>query len=105
MSYVKLAEETSSLHIRLTEAGFQELQSQRDDMGWKRGTLYILLDLLEDWLCNGWEWVKPEDIGALTSAPILRSPRGTLYWFPAYAITCEIEEMLANGEVVFSRAS
>jgi len=104
-SHVELTEGIGSLRIKLTEAGRGALESQRDDWGWTRGTLYIFMDLLEDWLCNGWEWVKPEDIGALTSAPILRSPAGTLYWFPAYAVTCEIEEMLVNGEVVFPRAS
>ena len=30
-----------------------------------------LYELLEDWICNGWAWVAPEQIGALTDAPII----------------------------------
>jgi len=102
--YVDLSEGPNFLRIYLTETGREELEAQRDGMGWKWGTIYVFQALLEDWLGNGWEWVKPEDIGALTSAPILRSPNGMIYWFPNYAITCEIEEMLATGHVDFVEA-
>lgn len=27
--------------------------------------------ILEDLMCNGWDYVQPEEIGALTSAPII----------------------------------
>jgi hypothetical protein len=107
---VELVETPDCLLIKLTEAGRQELESQKteetdDEIGWKRGTSHIFQDLLEWQLCNGWEFVNPEDIGALTSAPILRSPNGKLYWFPDYAVTCEIEELLEKNEVRFSVAS
>jgi len=103
--YVKFVETPDCLLIKLTEAGRQELESQRDDNGWKRGTIYIFEDLVEWQICNGWEFVKPEDIGALTSAPILRSlGNDKLYWFPDYAVTCEIEELLEKNEVRFPLA-
>jgi len=103
MSYVDLVETPHFLSIRLLPAGREELLDQRleDGNGWKHGTVYVFMNLIEDWLCNGWQWVEPETIGALTAAPILRSPMGKLYWFPDYAITCELEEILAKGEVLF----
>jgi hypothetical protein len=30
-----------------------------------------LAEVLEHYLANGWEWLQPEEIGALTAAPIL----------------------------------
>jgi hypothetical protein len=103
--YVEFIEVPNYLSIKLLPDGREEIESQREGEDcWKKGTNDILLDLLEWQLCNGWEWVEPEDIGALTSAPILRSPNGKIYWFPNYAVTCEIKEMLEKGEVRFDLA-
>lgn len=113
--FVEFVKAPAGMIIKLLDAGREFLQEQRDGMGWRRGTLYIFNDLIEWQLCNGWEVVPPEDIAALTSAPILsddveRDDRGelqrvgALYWFPAYAVTCEIKELLANGTVFFPRA-
>ena len=110
--FVEFIPLTSALRIVLLPAGRDFLNNQRDDMGWRHGTLCIFLDLIEFQLRNGWSMVKPEDIGALTSAPILSDnaryddqrnfvDASMLYWFPDYAVTCEIEELLVNGEVRF----
>ena len=116
-SYAELEKKADELVIRLTAVGREFLKEQRSGAGtgWKRGTLHILQDLLEDWLCNGWEFIRPEEISALTSAPILsddakRDDKGELtdvgnvYWFSDYAVTCEIEELLARGQVAFPKA-
>ena len=61
---------------------------------------------------SAWEWVSPEDIGALTSAPILsdeveQNDRGEtvkvgrVFWFPDYAIRCPVEDLLERGFVEF----
>ena len=68
--------------------------------------------ILEDHLCNGWEMVPPEDIGALTASPILSDEilrddegriveAGRVYWYPDYAVRDEIEEIRANLVLVF----
>lgn len=116
--YVELIEVPSGLRIKLNDTGRTELLEQRNEEsdGWKKGTLCTLQDLLEDWLGNGWSFVAPQDIGALTDAPIL-SPDveqddhgnvvkvGKVYWFPNYAVECELNTLLEKGEVFFPLAS
>src|ERR1051326_6074861 len=52
-----------------------------------------LAETIEWQLCNGWSMLRPEDIGALTEAPILSEEAdfdnqgvshnvGTVYWYP-----------------------
>ena len=116
MSYIEIEKKEDGIVLKLTDEGREELNALRFGVdGWVKGTNDILLDMLEDHLCNGWEMVPPEDIGALTSAPILseevvRDDYGTLvsvgkvYWFPNYQIECELETMLETGEVFFPAA-
>jgi hypothetical protein len=74
-----------------------------------------LVDLLEDHLGNGWDILAPEEIGALTEAPIIaesdeifRNDRnevvlaGKIYYFDKYAILDEIEEFAKGKSVMFS---
>jgi hypothetical protein len=57
--------------------------------------------------------VPPEDVGALTSAPILSDSAqrdddgkltaiGNVWWFPEYAVTSELEELMEKGFVEFT---
>jgi len=100
-----------NLEIRLNRSGrrhFSEIREQRDALG----TNAALHALLEDHLCNGWEMVPPEDIGALTAAPILSeeivrneegrvTDVGRVYWYPDYAVRDEIEEIRTKLALVF----
>jgi hypothetical protein len=63
--------------------------------------------------CNGWEWIAPEEIGALTNSPILsdcvdRDDQGLLarvgvvYWFPNYQIESAIQTLSVTGKVIFT---
>ena len=116
MSYVTLTKLPKFLRISLTPEGREELMDKRNADGtWKAGTDSILADLLEDHLANGWEIVPPEDIAALTSAPILsdsaqRDDQGKLtgigdcWWFQNYQIESELETMLDKGFVDFDLA-
>lgn len=74
-----------------------------------------LCDVLEDHLCNGWSMVRPEQIAALTSAPIITDDlnddedgkvisTGTIWWFPDYQIRNEVAELLDGKSVVFTKA-
>jgi hypothetical protein len=125
--YTELEKLLGKLRIKLTPAGREELEGQlltdgeeyrdSDPTGyqWKRGHNEIFHDLLEDHLCNGWEMVPPEDIGALTSSPILSDSAvrddddkltsiGDVYWFPEYQVKSELEELLEKGFVDFTLA-
>ena len=83
-----------NLNVAATELGLKEIPAYKD-----KPTDNALMDIFEDLLSNGWEWKNPEDVGALTSAPILLSPSGNVYWHERYQIEDPIE-MLANGETV-----
>ena len=101
--YVDLEKkDDGNLHILLTSEGrreFVEIERERN----RAGIASALHLLLEDHLSNGWEWIAPEEIGALTSAPILsdeaeRDEFGQivavrrLFWFPDYAVVDEIRQ-------------
>ncbi len=100
-----------NLRIVLTETGkveFGTVVEERD----RFGIHAALCTLLEDHLCTGWELVPPEDIGALTAAPILsddilRDEEGSVveigrvFWYPDYAVRDEIEEIRRDLVLVF----
>src|SRR5438094_504103 len=101
MSFVELDKRDGKLRITLTPSGRVMLQ-HRLDGGESIGTDAVLYALLEEHLGNGWEWIRPEELGALTSAPILsdecsRDEQGLLdqvgavYWFPRYQIESPVE--------------
>jgi hypothetical protein len=68
--------------------------------------------MMEYHLCNGWDSVRPEEIGALTSCPFILSDdverdergelvtAGTVYWYEQYQIDSPVEELARNGRVV-----
>lgn len=110
--YVDLQKtEGGELRIALTENGqteFSTIIEERD----RHGINAALRALLEDHLCNGWEMVPPEDLGALTSAPILSdeisrdekgrvTEAGRVYWYPDYQVRDEIEEIRERLELLF----
>jgi hypothetical protein len=84
---------------------------QREDLdpekSWEEGFEYLL--------SNGWDAIPPEEIGALTDAPIIghaeRDERGEMvdaydiYWYPEYELKNPIEELKKNGEVIFTKAA
>ncbi len=103
-----------NLRIALTADGKDEVETFRIEK-YQHGTWAALVCLLDDHLSCGWELIAPEELAALTSAPILgtgidRDDQGKicrvehLYWFPDYAIRDEIEELLTAGEITFDRA-
>ena len=75
-----------------------------------------MYDAFEHLIANGYMWVQPEDIGALTSAPIL-SDGGTkddgsidlsgganVWWYPNYAVRSPMEDIAETGKTVFTFA-
>jgi len=87
---------------------FAAIREQRD----AHGIHAALCALLEDHLGSGWEMVPPEDIGALTAAPILSdeitrdeeghvTAAGRVYWYPDYQVRDEIEELRSHLMLLF----
>jgi len=73
-----------------------------------------LAELLEYQTANGFEWIQPEEIGALTDAPIIawgavRDDSGKLidpgavYWFESYQVTDAIKNLKGGRGLVFLR--
>lgn len=69
-----------------------------------------LWDVLEYQLCNGWDRIAPEEIGALTDGPIISQDSqrddhgnlvkcGRIYWHERYQIENPVE-VLASGKPV-----
>ena len=99
------------LEIVLNESGREEFETI-DEMRSAHGIDAALATLLEDHLGNGWEMVPPQDIGALTSSPILSDEDerddeeaitevGRVYWYPEYQVCDEIEELRERLVVLF----
>lgn len=78
---------------------------------------HILAELLESagYIGNGWAVIAPEDIGALTSAPIVGympnynddgkvTDAEAIYWFPRYMVESFIDTLLEKSEVLFEKA-
>ena len=54
----------------------------------------------EIWRGN-FHFVKPEDVGALTSSPIIQAKNGDVWWFPGYMIDDPWQELKNKGRVIF----
>lgn len=76
----------------------------------------ILAEMMEDIICNSaWAFLAPEEIGALTDAPIIGSEvfhddlgnietTGNVYWFPDYMIEDPAKILYKAGQIVFTKA-
>jgi hypothetical protein len=107
--------ENGNLSIEITPEGKEELETIKE-----RNQNYsgIWDDLLESYWTNGsFTPIQPEEIGALTSSPIIglnidRDDEGKIipdasnkfWWFPEYQVIDEFEKLLNDGKVVLSAA-
>ena len=110
--YVDLEEkEDGNLEIVLTDDGRQEIVELQE-----LPEEEAMSTLLEDHMANSsWEWLAPEEIGALTSAMILtcdaeRDDEGKLervgrvYWDSSYQVQSTVEELAKSGRVTWAGA-
>lgn len=104
--------EDGDLAIVLTPEGQEEI-GRAIAQGQNIDSEQFMCDLFEHPLCNGWEWIRPEEIAALTDAPIVsdrteRDEDGTLvkigrvYWFPSYQIESPVQTLYDAGRVIFT---
>jgi len=78
-------------------------------------SLYEFLDNF-GYSTNGYLWgIMPEDVGALTGAPMLSDDveytddgnivvSGNVWWYPDYAVSNWLDVLIKNGSVVFTKA-
>lgn len=89
---------------------------------YRSGGYYEAESLMLEFMRNGWnemplDIIPPENIGALTDAPILAEaeypddgggpvpyPESPVWWFPDYCIIDPWEELKNKGRVIFDRA-
>lgn len=83
---------------------------------WTENDVHFLGFLLECFMLDKFEPVAPEDIGALTDAPIfaenvVRDPDdnavvevGDVWWYPNYMVSHFGKQLLEAGEVIFQAA-
>lgn len=73
--FLYLVEQGDSLTLYVTPEGISEIYdfylAKPEGISplkryYRKGTDYILYELLDDFLCNGYDMVNPDDIGALT---------------------------------------
>ena len=114
MNCLNLERIDDRLRLTLTTEGHEELQCRLDE-GESIETDSVLYDLLEWHLANGWDWVQPVEVGALTSAPLITESWtcdedgfllsiSELFWFADYQIRSPVRELFDSGYVDFQRA-
>lgn len=96
------------LRVTITDEEQQELKDLSEEEISFDSTMY---DLFDELTSNGLMWVLPEDIGALTDAPMLSEasldddgtfPSGAVvYWYPNYQVRSPLHDLRDYGSVVF----
>jgi len=113
MVYVNFVKLPNSLRIEIVPENCQDLEDEfNNNPGWD-GDIRMSV-AFERELCNGWSWIKPEEIGALTSAPILTDDVvfddegvvleiGAVYYYNEYMTHDPIQELISHGHVIFQK--
>jgi hypothetical protein len=107
-NYTELTKtEDDNLIITLTDEGREALDDLMELC--KHDTTLVMLELLEDHLCNGWTSLRPEQIGALTACDLILSDRvtcddegnvthvGRVFWHPNYEVEDALETLRNTG--------
>lgn len=123
-NYLIIKETSKGLEIKATKEGKQyireQFKSHPDDLncGYQRNYNMIWADLLEAYSCNGsYSLVAPEDIAALTDAPIIASEANyndegkielpedaKIWWLSDYMVMDEMKLLKTGKTVIFDKA-
>jgi len=106
--YLNLILIGNHLELSPTAEGMHAANLLRTQMG----TDAALQELLQDHLENGWEFLEPTEIGAMTEAPIisqdvLRNEQGDIvlvgqvFWFSNYQVEDPLETLVRSRPVSF----
>lgn len=107
---------SNGLLLKLTKEGRAQLKYWQElHPEWNDTTLFY--ELAENMLGNGWESIIPEEIGALTSCPIILSDDiqrndngeitalGRIFWHESYAIQLACEALHSKSGLYLALAS
>lgn len=112
--YTDLRVNEAGLTITLTDAGREEPRYLHEQQ--RRPEYEVLSVLLLDHIdCGDWNFLHPDDIGALTDAPLLSNEVerddnyeitnvGRIFWHERYQIESAVEALLTAGWVWFPLA-
>ncbi len=96
--------------LEIKTSGKVGRQAMLEEYGESLDSDDAMYGIFEYLTCNGLNWVSPEAVGALTSAPILSdTPESDLrveskiWWFPNYAVESPVRTLFQTGKVVFAR--
>lgn len=110
--YTTFEQTKDGLLIKLNERGYDELEELKA-LHEEKGPIAMWWEINESMFCNGYSNVRPEQIGALTEAPIIADgiideettqnelDNTKFWWFPDYMVRDEVLELLTKGEVFF----
>lgn len=100
-------DKAGNLIIRTQGQERRELRQESKKEGFHSND--FLYELFESFIANSeFQWVEPEEVAALTAAPILGTRDVNdnvvdVWWFPDYAIRSPQEDLLNHGRVVFQK--
>jgi hypothetical protein len=105
--------DNGNLKITLTDEGREELSDIVERNG--NDSDAAMHDLLEFHLCNGWDNLRPEEIGALTSSGLILSDDversedgetvvgcGVVYWHDNYMVENPVESLTDRGGLILT---
>ncbi len=110
--YVDFDTTNGNLHITLLPEAREDVQEIASSQQLTSDNK--LAEVIEWHIGNGWSFVSPEDVSALTDAPILSDDIeygnngqvqrvGVVYWYQEYEIHDPIEQLLKHGFVDFTQ--
>ena len=106
-------QESGDLRVTITREG-QSLVAQRTGEGMQSDDA-ILGELLEYDLCNGWGLCYADELGALSTAPVLyecgdldKQGRPTVedghwWYFEPYQVRSAVTDLMRYGEAIFTK--
>ncbi len=102
----------NTLRLAITPTGLEYIEESED-----KPYIYRLADLLEWHVSNGWDWLSPKELGALTSCDLILSDDVeiddtgsitsrpfTVYWFDNYQVENPFHSWKTKGYIDLTRA-
>jgi len=115
MKYVRVEKIGGNMRLILLPEAREDAEELRaaEERG-EKSCSDIEADILEDLIANSWTYVQPEDVGALTSAPMITEDfecndegdirpvvGGYVYAFMDYQVYSILDRLLDSGEATF----
>lgn len=105
-------------NLKIEPSDEEELEAIRELSEEELNQDKFMFDFFEDITCNGLSWVLPEQISALTDAPILsdRMPDlekgefgeldkdALIWWYPNYQVRSPLQDIREYGSCIFNKA-